>query len=506
MEQCLTYRTGVRLNAFCQKYRAAIFVSLCTALLTYMFVLTNKIVNWDDAQFLFGKGYTLTSGRWGLDLLSWIFPDYSMPWLWGSVSILILTFSICLILEIFQVRSKLLQCLLAGLIIAFPSQIGTMFYMFTTTSYAVAFALAVSAVYIIRGGGNTFLALIASIFSLSIYQAYIAITASFLVVLLIQDLLGSEETFASSVGKGIRYVLFLLAALVLYLGITYVLLAFSGEVLNGWATRATEDGNSIFYRLIRSMKLFLAIIFKQTYGIATTKPSVIAHICCLAAVGICVVMELIHMKDWKKSVLVLILGGLMLPMSVNCLVIMLGENGVHTLTMYGFVSVYVLSTVFLESMVRVPGKFKTVILDIAVVSMVVVIVSNVYMANKVYLRQYLENKQAYSFYDSVIANIQETPGFDENSKLLIVGSADSKNNSMKPFEKNMIYGLNGFRAEAISDEMLEYYCGFTMPYASAEEREAALASEEFQNMPSYPYYGYVQKIDNCIVVKLSDPS
>lgn len=122
--------------------------------LAYMFVITNKVTNWDDTTFLFGKGGTLTSGRWGLDLIEYLLPSYSMPWLWGVFSIFVLSVAVCVMIRIFEIKSKVFQCLLAANVLVFPSQIGTMLYMFTSSSYAVAFLLATISVQLYIGGGT----------------------------------------------------------------------------------------------------------------------------------------------------------------------------------------------------------------------------------------------------------------------------------------------------------------------------------------------------------------
>ena len=52
------------------------FVSaLIFGLAAHMFAFTNKLVNADEIESLFGKGATVTSGRWGLEAVKLIFPD-----------------------------------------------------------------------------------------------------------------------------------------------------------------------------------------------------------------------------------------------------------------------------------------------------------------------------------------------------------------------------------------------------------------------------------------------
>ncbi len=506
MDNSYLYRVIKKLSGGVKHFKYPIASSMIVGFAAYLFAMANKIINWDETHYLFGKGATISSGRWGLELISWIFPDYSMPWLWGLISILLIAVAICFIIHVFQIRSKLFQCLLAGLIIAFPSEIGTMLYMFTSTSYAVAFLFSIISVWLLRKGGicNYVIAIVLSVFSLSIYQAYIAVTASMLVVLVIQDILNNQTKFSELIKTGIRYVLFLFFALILYAGITYGVLLTVDQELNGWAVRATSDGNGILFRCYRALKLFYAIIFKQTYNLATTDMSILAHIICFGVIAVLVFTQGLKLGDWKKTALLYVLAIAVLPLSVMCLVIMLGENGIHGLTVYSFITVYVFAVIVFEAAKTSREKALGIASDIVVVAMSVIIVSNIYTANKIYLQQYLENRQTYSFYDTVISQIQDTPGFDENCKIMVVGSSNSLEYTLAPFGEPRIYGTNGFRAEGISEYILKYYCGFSVPMANNEERSRVTSTEQFQQMPVYPYEGYVQKIDEFIVVKLDD--
>ena len=113
-------------------------------LAAHTFAFSNKLMNADEVESLFGKGATVTSGRWGLEAIKFIFPDVSMPWLYGIVSLMLLAVSACLIIRLFKIENKLMQLLLAGMLTAFPSQTGVFCFMFTSSAYALAFFLAFS--------------------------------------------------------------------------------------------------------------------------------------------------------------------------------------------------------------------------------------------------------------------------------------------------------------------------------------------------------------------------
>lgn len=493
-----------RLYLYWKQFKAPVISAWIAGALAYMFVLTNKIPNWDDMQFLFGKGYTLTSGRWGLDIIKYLLPNYSMPWLWGIISIFILSFAVCIMIHIFGIKSKLLQCLLSINVLVFPSQIGTMLYMFTSSSYAIAFLLAVLSVSLFIKGGYSrrILALVALICSCSIYQAYIAIAASFFVLLLIQKIIRNECTVVSIVKQGLSYLLFFAISLAVYYSITLLLLHATGNELNGWAVRATTYENGIFYRIIRSWKLFVAMFLYRDYGLISTTLSQIAHIVCGIVAVAFAFWIVIKQKNIYKALLFLLLMGVLLPLSINCLVILLGENGVHALTLYSFISVYILAIVVFDNISYT--KTRKLLRNTVAVGLAVIALSNIYTANKAYLKQYLVYENTFSFYETIITQIQMTEGFDESSKVAIIGNIAVDSDYLGRFGKNTVYGLCGFKAEAISDEVISLYLGIDLNYATDTEKEQLRLDERVKQMNTYPYYGYIQKIDDYIVVKIGE--
>ncbi len=184
-----------------------ILSSLVFGLLAYMFAFTNKLPNHDDLFYMFDKGATFISGRWGLELIKILFPDYSMPWIYGVLTLMTVTIAICLIISIFQIRNPLLQSLVSGCVMVSPALIGTFSYMFTASAYGVSFLLAVLAVFVLnRSKGKKFIpAAVLMILSLSIYQAYISIAASFFIIIMIQGLMQEKSTGGGHFARDVSF-------------------------------------------------------------------------------------------------------------------------------------------------------------------------------------------------------------------------------------------------------------------------------------------------------------
>lgn len=505
---------GAWLIARIKENKVPILSSVIVGLLAYMFAFTNKLVNHDEVFTLFFKGGTWSLGRWGLALLDSIFPDYSMPWIYGVITLFLMTASICIIIHTFRIQSKLLQVLLSGSIMAFPSLIGTMTYMFTVSSYAVSFLFAVLAVWLLNKQPKKWFlsALACMIFSLSIYQSYIAVAASLLVLLVIQQIL-HEDDIANILRKGVLFVLFLILALGLYYAATMVLNRVFHVSFNGYA-----DGNLSFSLLsipadiAEAYTTFFQYLTEGYLGLIPNAFSRKVHYLCFAVIGILFVIWAISRKKKDLPHVLLLLAMLViLPLAINCMHLFTTSDAVHTLVMYGFIAIYVLMAVLADTCVSlvVSGKplelFRRIALNALAFGMAAIIIVNTYIANEAFLCLYLRYENAYAFYTTLIADLKMNPEFDENTTLAIIGTFDEPDYYLKEFYfSDHITGTDGFLPDVYSkDRFLEYYLGVSIPFASDEEIAQITASEEYAEMAVYPYYGSMQMFGDTMVVKLS---
>ena len=86
--------------AFWKNTRSSFLSALAAGSLAYGFFLTNKLPNDDDLIYAFSKGVGLESGRFGLPLISHIFPDYSMPWINGLLGLFMLSLAMALLIDL----------------------------------------------------------------------------------------------------------------------------------------------------------------------------------------------------------------------------------------------------------------------------------------------------------------------------------------------------------------------------------------------------------------------
>lgn len=510
LEQCACY-----FREMWKDSRLPFLASLIFGMLAYTFAFTNKLINHDEAFCLFLKGATVDSGRWGLGLLDSIFPNLSMPWIYGMLSVVFIAAAVCVILRIFHIQRKVLQVLLAGCVMVFPSLIGTFGYMFTSCSFALAFLLAVVSVYLLQSKDKLrwLFALGFMVFSLSIYQSYISVAAGLLVVLLIARLLRGEK-IGSVISSGCLYVLFLVLSLGCYYVATQVFLKLLHVQMNGYASENVSFSLlSLPENILTAYESFLLYFTEGFRGLLPTSLSRLAHVLILAVIAI--LLLLWGFSQEKKELpryLLLAVLLLLLPLAVNCMYLFTMPDSIHTLVLYGFVCVYVLAVVIADTSLSVcAGKrwqefLRPFLVDILTLCMGLTIVINTYVANAAYLNLHLRYENAYSFYSSLTAQIKQMPEFTPDTKLAVLGTYQEPEfyNARFSFLEKLT-GVKGFLPDSYSrSKFLEYYLAFPIPTPSEQETAEILASSEYAAMAVYPYYGSVQMIGDTIVVKLSD--
>lgn len=499
--------------------KVPLLASFIAGLAAHMFAFTNKLVSWDEVGSLFNKGTTSSSGRWGLDLMQYLFPNYSIPWIYGLISISLMAVSVCVIVHIFHIRRKLFQILLAGCILTFPSLTATISFMYTLSSYAVAFLLAVVAVWFLQAHpGKGFLpALGCMILSLGIYQSYISIAASFLLLIVLQRLFENEDVL-STVRRGLIYVGFLIAALGLYYLTTLVIHRFSGVDFNNYTdVRIKFSLGFLPHGIVEAYRSFVHFFTTGYWGLIPTRFSQLIHGVCILAAGALFLFWVLGQKHIQPGRLALILVLLAIfPLAVNCMYLFVSNDpsltAIHTLVLYGFVAVYILAIIMAESCTPPEDFLSTlsrygrhIALNLISVGLLLVSMINTYIANEAYLNMYLRYENTYAFYASLVADLKMMPEFNEDTRFALIGTYEEPYFFYDEFPFTyQIRGSDGIRPDSYTySYFLYYYLGHWIWTASDEEISEITATQEFQEMAVYPYYGSMKMFGDILVVKLS---
>ena len=505
----LLEKAADRAAVFFSQYRLPFLSSFFFGLLAYGFAITNKLVNHDEVYALFFKGATVVSGRWGLSILDHFFPNYSMPWIYGLFTIFFVSVGICTLVSMFSIRNRLLQGILSGCVMVFPSLIGLFGYMFTSCCFALSFLLAILSAALLEKDSKRYLlpAFFCLVFSLSIYQSYVSVAAGLLVLVLIQRLLTGSSP-VSVLKQGIFYVAFLIASMVAYYLCTQAVFRITGTDFGEYAAGYFVFSPASILRVaLIAYRNFVRFFTEGFCGLIPTALSRLLHTVLLVAGGI-LLLSLCRLRKYPAgSILLLVLLLTVLPLAINCMYMITAEESVHTLVLYGFISFYlcilILAEQLLEDDALQPAGGLLLNLVTGILSLVIVI--NTYISNQAFLNLYLRYENAYAFYTTLAADLKMQPEFTEDAVLALAGTYQQPDYYEKQFaDVHSITGINGFLPDDYSKKrFLEYYLGFPVPFASSAQVAEIQSQPEFQEMPVYPYYGSIRSFGDVLVVKLS---
>ncbi len=511
-----------KLCLFLYKCKIPFFSAFGVGLLTYMFTLTNKLVNFDDVYCLFSRGGTLESGRWGLYLIWRFLPNLSMPWLHGVTTLLLLSLSACVIIHTLEIRTPVLQGFTSALFISFPSMIGIVCYMFDASAYALSVFFASLSLYLgLRAADGLFSkerllrqSLVHLLFSvgfcalsLSIYQSFFMLIASLFLAVLLDKLLIKHE----SAGKVLRKGLLLLGILILSFISYYLVLRFfwwrhhtSG---GSYMSSMTDTGSLSFLDLLQRTYQFLPDVVQHgTYGLVATKLSKLAHVVLFCFLLFQLVLLSIRAKS-PFSIVLAILLVLLFPVSVGAIILLSGDN-VHSLMFFSFTSYYFLAGLLLDESFSQSGMAQRLACNILSLVFLALTANSIFVGNSAFLKLHLAYENSYSFYGSIVNQVKTLPELNPHSKLAIVGKSEMFVNDFSQFPaSDGIMGATGFEVNDYSyTRFIKYYIGFNIEFADEEELNLITSSEAFAEMPHYPFAGSIHAFDDIIVVKLSDPA
>ena len=478
-----------------------------SGLIAYSFCFVHKLEIHDDLNNMFSQGYPVSSGRWGLAFIEKLFPTVSIPWFNGLVSLLLISVAVCLIVRMFAIRKPLLQFLLSAVLAAFPSQMTTFAYMFTTIQYAVSLLLSVTAAYCLTRQKKIWEMVFAGVLlvlSLSIYQPYVAVCTSLLIVWCFSLCLSEEHTGREVVTAGLRFIVVILLSMLVYYGILVLVKRFSDMPLNEYAENNLNSISDVLHGILVAYTSFAGYFLKGHYDIVRPGISFAAHLVLVLVTVFLLVLFFSNSRARAKGRLwAALLCLFLLPLGINCLRLI--SSLFHNLMTCGFVSFYVLVAVVLEYCLPEKGDKWTMpaarlCTDFTAASLAVILISNVYFANAVYLDMYMQEEQAKAFYQGVVASLTRQEDFDENSWVVFFGEKDFLKDYPLINTDNQAGIKEGIIQTYSQDYFIKYFLGLDLNTNSLTEStipegwDDIIDWEEVISMPSYPYSGSIRKI------------
>lgn len=491
--------------------------ALVTGLLSYGYIMLNRINNHDSVAIFNGYGTGLPSGRWSLELIAGavekLWGNFNLPLFCGFAAVLLLAVSACVIIRMLGIRPALAQAACSAVFTAFPAMGSTMLYIYTAHYYAFAVLLAVTGAWLSERYRLGFLpAAVLFAVSLGIYQAYIPLAAALMVLALFRRC-GREDAAGAVFTAALRDLAALALGAVLYVLILWAALRISHVQLNGY--RGIGDTAALIGALpqmvVEAYRQFFLLPFRVQLDVNYTGVIRLVMGLCLAAgyFGAAMWLARSGAGRGRKALGALFLA--LLPLAVDSVYILCATSWVEAMLCYGTVTVFFFPMVTLQSWEEtgalLPGR--RLLPGVLSAAVLLAAVNYGWQANGVYVTQELTNWQTKMYFETALTRLKSAEGYRPELKLAVIGENIWDGAYWNfAYEQGTPFRFRGMHENELNeysrDRWLQYYFGFGQPQATEEETAALAVQEEVQAMPCYPADGSIRVLDGYLVLKLED--
>ena len=515
-----------RIRSFFTRQDAiALLAAFAIGLLTHMYMLTNKLPNFDDIYCNYSDNRMAFMGRWFLFIPSAISSSLSLPWVNGMISMLALSGVCMMIVKLFDVKRTFCVLLISAVVMTFPVVSDTLMYMFTADGYFIGLLLGVVGVYLTdryKWGflpGGVLMAL-----SLGCYQAYIFFCVGLIGMRGILYLIDPKTDTRAVLSKAWRFVAALAIAAVLWLAVCKIWTLITGRALGGQQGRS-QFGIETILLLPRSVWKVYAeywhLITERGEVYFTLYQRALFLLSNVANVGmIFLSMLYARKKSWLQTGLTVALV-LLTPLLFNG-IYLINTEFIYSLMQYSqclpLVFTLVLYDVFSRRTAAAKWFWKrSLTLTAGYLMAVTFFALSVHQAvhsNQKYVLVGMKHDNCFALCNRIVDRIEQLPEFTGDNMVWIEGSADHSNPSYEKLKHSEIplfgntFATGYYRSYAMLYDTYEYiafirdYIGVVYPWPDADMAKEALATEEFAQMPYFPATGSVRCINDVIVVRL----
>lgn len=508
--------------------KVCMITGLLVGWITHFYMLTHKLPNWDDATNLASYGSGNFLGRWFLKYIHRFGTRYSIPAIHGVLMIFILTLSACLVLEILKLRSTTAAVLVPALMITFPSVACTMTFMFMAHTSAIAIFMICLAIYLLRKYKWGFLpCTVLLICSLGVYQSYISIAITLMLLGMISDLLEDKDAW-STLKHGILCVVVLLITVGIYMWLCHVIYPNIDNETYGGIGNMGDIAISEMPRLVaRCYKRFLEFFIWKPFSFMSKTMQVMNICTCILAVALglyLIIAKKLYLKVWNCTLYCVF--AFFVPLATAFVYFMAPEVDYSMLMLYAYVLVYVTVVMLWEKAAREWEYFElkknkkkagaaNVVSLFVLIVMIISCYSNYLVSNRAYLRMEISYERVTSYFNRIIASVESMEDYKNGDAVAILGEFYYKDNP-SPVEIVDVLDTeslrdmsgvaleNGLITSGVRNSFIETFIGFDMANLSEAEIKEIMASEQYVGMPIYPEKGSIQRINNTWVVKMCE--
>ena len=493
------------------------------SLISHGMAFFNKYSFHDDIGEFNRVGATYTSGRWFLgeaEKFAVSFfgsTHYSTPAFNGFLTILFLSLMIYLICRQIKIEDTCLIALLSGIMISFPAITGIFGYIFTAPYYYFGALLGAAGAYIYYNRKNVLTMLICMTLmacSAGTYQSNIPVNLCVLLLFMLHELYSSRADLKSFISLGIQNILISAGFAAEYFLLNRFFLKKYDLLLSAYKGIDNFGKTSKRGYVLRIFEAYKQFFDPNQTVSANMYPFHLKYLhIVLIIISVLLFLVLLIKTEGVIRKIGLTVICAVYPLAAYFIYVMVGSYEVHGLMTYAEVFTFVLLA-WLWERTKDDHLLIRVLKSVSLILLAGMCFLFVRFSNICYLKAEILQSEAISYFTTLITQIKSTEGYTDETPIIYVNEYNKKDNSFQGTPKfepiylipygdggqdNLnIYGGESLINDYLWESFMRMWCGFSrVPGDWSLYRD----DERVREMPHYPDYGSIRKLDDVIVVK-----
>lgn len=475
--------------------------------------------------------WKIALGRFMNPVFRFLFQDKVIrSWILGLLGILCIGISVCLVAQLFSLKSKGELLLISGIFVTNVTVISCVAtYMGDFLPNMLALLFAVCAVFLWRKLLDRFslplflLGTLLILLALGCYQSFLSVAIVLIIMCSIMDLL-NEKTLLQVLRNNLIGIVMLGLGAVSYFFMVQFICSITGIPLfeggynslsNIWMRKISwrQDVVRLYQQAVEDFISPLHFLENEKLSVLNMDTIFQHFIIVIHSVLIVIVLLIIlcwlivSRKNGKEKILLLFMF-LLLPLGANISHIISGNS--HDLMHYAFWIMYIF-VLLLVRWAKEHLKWKNArvwYLGIEIV-LSILILYNIQIANTLYVKKELVQQSTLSTMTRVLAKIEEQDGYTlGETQVAFIGTEGTVQYGIPIlWEVNEITGGDASSSITYQQCYQSYFKNmlqYPICLCSNETLDSLKQLDIVQQMPIFPNKGSVQMIENVVVVKMSN--
>lgn len=499
-------------------FKFILMVVFIVGLISHGYFFSNSVLSHDALWAVDANAdleLKISSGRFMQYLIFTLRGWYSVPWIIGIMSLFWISCSVYIITKTYNLKSIVSIVFVSIILVLNTSNIITIAtYTHEADTYQLALLFALLATYVSKFKYGYIASTIFIIFSLGIYQSFISVIVVGFVLLSVLDVLNNKD-FKDILIHGISRILIILAGCILYLGVMKLIISLCGYEL---VDRATSILN-IDFNIVNFKNTFDRGKYYFANPISHTMEARKIIAFCYSVFNVILLYNLIILtiaRNLKKiNIVLMAILAFIFIFSMN-IMYFIDSSTYYEIMYYGNLFLLFFGIILIEKASDLKYNIKVLKLNqvIRVITFVllgIVYFNNFIFANQVYFKKntdfisvnstmtriiddmedidgYVMGKTPVLFSDPLSSSAIYSESYDMpslNSWILTTGIVSIRASYDQYFKNIMKYPIN------LHEINYQNNIG--------NERVAFL---EFLDMPVFPEKGYMQMVDDVLIIKI----